>query len=67
MIEAIGLKGLAHGAAAVSSQHALVLINQGGASGQDLWNLAQQVQDKVFQNYGVQLEPEPRIFPTPFS
>ena len=65
MIEAAGMKGLVRGPAAVSSQHALVLVNLGGASGQDLWALAQQVQDRVLQQFGVPLEPEPRIFPAP--
>lgn len=62
MIEGAGLKGLKFGSAAVSSQHALVLVNQGGASGQELWALAQRVQDRVYQSYGVQLEPEPRVY-----
>lgn len=65
LIETAGLKGQILGSAAVSSQHALVLVNRGGASGQDLWALAQQVQERVHQLFGVHLEPEPRIFPAP--
>lgn len=62
MIQAAGMKGHQQGAAAVSSQHALVLINRGGASGAELWQLAQQVQMRVRQQFGVQLDPEPRIY-----
>jgi UDP-N-acetylmuramate dehydrogenase len=62
MIQASGMKGHRHGAAAVSGQHALVLINLGTASGTELWQLAQQVQARVQQHFGVQLEPEPRIY-----
>lgn len=62
MIEACGLKGQQLGAAAVSQQHALVLVNRGGASGSELWQLAQQVQQRVYQQFGVALEPEPRIY-----
>lgn len=62
MIEACGLKGHQQGAAGISGQHALVLVNCGGASGNDLWQLAQQVQDRVYHHFGVALEPEPRIY-----
>ncbi|MDZ4730956.1 MAG: UDP-N-acetylmuramate dehydrogenase [Xanthomonadales bacterium] len=65
MIQAAGMKGQQQGAAAVSSQHALVLINQGGASGADLWQLAQQVQTRVYQKFGLRLDPEPRIYLNP--
>ncbi len=65
MIQAAGMKGYQQGAAAVSSQHALVLINRGGASGVDLWQLAQSVQARVYQQFGVQLEAEPRIYLDP--
>lgn len=62
LIEACGLKGHKHAQAAVSAQHALVLVNLGGASGTDIWQLAQEVQQSVFQRFGVLLEPEPRIY-----
>ncbi len=67
LIDAAGLKGLTLGPAEVSRQHALVLVNRGGASGQEIWALAQQVQDRIYENFGVHLEPEPRIFPAPPS
>ncbi|HET6564526.1 MAG TPA: UDP-N-acetylmuramate dehydrogenase [Xanthomonadales bacterium] len=62
MIQACRLKGHQRGAAAVSRQHALVLVNEGGASGAELWQLAQEVQARVYQQFGVALEPEPRIY-----
>jgi UDP-N-acetylmuramate dehydrogenase len=62
MIEQCGLKGRRHGGAAVSSRHALVLINQDQASGADLWELAQQVQRIVHERFAVMLEPEPRVY-----
>jgi len=62
LIQACGLKGHKHAQAAVSAQHALVLVNLGGASGADIWQLAQEVQETVFQRFGVSLEPEPRIY-----
>lgn len=61
LIEQCGLKGHANGAAAVSEQHALVLVNKGGASGLQLWRLACEVREKVEQAFGIRLDPEPRI------
>jgi len=61
MIEACGLKGVRDGDAGVSDQHALVLVNHGRASGAQIWALAQRVQAKVFERFGVMLEPEPII------
>ena len=65
MIQATGMKGHQRGAAAVSRQHALVLINRGGASGAELWQLAQMVQARVHQQFDVLLEAEPRIYRHP--
>jgi UDP-N-acetylmuramate dehydrogenase len=65
MIQAAGMKGHQQGAAAVSAQHALVLINQGGASGAELWQLAQTLQARLHEQFGILLEPEPRIYINP--
>lgn len=61
MIQACGLKGLREGDAAVSDRHALVLVNHGGASGADVWALAQRVRGRVRERFGVELEPEPIV------
>ena len=61
MIECCGLKGRNQGDAAVSEQHALVLINRGAATGADIVKLARQVQDAVAQRFGIQLEIEPKL------
>jgi UDP-N-acetylmuramate dehydrogenase len=61
MIEHCGLKGYSRGAAGVSEQHALVLVNLGGASGQEIWSVATHVRNIVEDTFGVRLEPEPRI------
>jgi UDP-N-acetylmuramate dehydrogenase len=61
MIEACGMKGVRDGDAGVSDQHALVLVNHGRASGEQVWALAQRVQTKVFERFNVLLEPEPII------
>jgi UDP-N-acetylmuramate dehydrogenase len=61
MIQACGLKGLREGGARVSEQHALVLVNEGGASGHDITALTIEIQKSVFETFGVRLEPEPRL------
>ena len=65
MIEHCGLKGLRRGDAAVSSQHALVLVNHGTASGLDILELAKEVAAIVEQEFGIALQPEPYIFGAP--
>jgi UDP-N-acetylmuramate dehydrogenase len=61
LIDACGLKGHARGGAAVYERQALVLVNRGGASGQDILALAREIQERVQQKFGVALEPEPLI------
>lgn len=65
LIERCGLKGFRERDAAISERHALVLINTGAASGADLWQLAQHVQRAVEDRFGIDLEPEPRIYLAP--
>lgn len=61
LIETCGLKGFRDGDAGVSDQHALVLVNYGGASGAQIWTLARHVQQCVLARFGVALEPEPLV------
>ena len=61
LIEQCGLKGARHGQAAVSEQHALVLVNLGDASGQDIAALARNVQSIVADRFNITLEPEIRM------
>jgi UDP-N-acetylmuramate dehydrogenase len=61
LIEACGLKGQREGAAGVSERHALVLVNHGGASGADIWRLAEQIRAQVEDHFAVRLEAEPVV------
>jgi len=61
LIEHCGWRGFREGDAGISSQHALVLVNHGHASGAELLALARRVARSVEERCGVSLEPEPRI------
>lgn len=62
LIDQCGLKGHQIGGAAVHMKQALVLINKDGlATGKDIVNLAACIRQKVFERFGVQLEPEVRF------
>ncbi len=61
LIEAAGWKGYRDGDAGISSQHALVLVNHGRATGPQLLALAHRVADSVQETFAVALEPEPRL------
>jgi UDP-N-acetylmuramate dehydrogenase len=61
LVETCGFKGLREGDAGVSSQHALVLVNHGRATGAQLLALAKRVQAGVAERFGVNLEPEPAV------
>jgi UDP-N-acetylmuramate dehydrogenase len=61
LVEASGFRGAREGDAGVSSQHALVLVNHGHASGAEILALAERVQAGVRAKFGIELQPEPRI------
>lgn len=62
LIDAAGLKGFTVGGAAISTKHAGFAVNIGGATAEDVKALLQQVSDRVFENSGIRLEPEVRIW-----
>ncbi len=61
MIEACGCKGRSLGGAAVDARHALVLVNRGGASGDEVLRLSESVRDSVRERFGIELEYEPVV------
>lgn len=58
LIEAAGLKGLTVGGAEVSRKHAGFVINKGGATARDIYELIGIVRKRVLNNSGILLEPE---------
>jgi UDP-N-acetylmuramate dehydrogenase len=56
-----GLRGYSVGGAQVSEKHCGFVINRGGATAQDVMDLIQDVQDKVYEDFQVRLEPEVKL------
>lgn len=61
LIEHSGLKGFRKGDAGIHSKQALVLVNYGNASGKELLDLANFVQQTVFEKFGIMITPEVNI------
>ena len=62
LIDQAGLKGFTVGGAAISQKHAGFAVNLGGATAADVRQLLARVSDQVYENSGIRLEPEVRIW-----
>ncbi len=61
MIDSLGLRGHSLGNVGVYEKQALVLVNRGGGSGEELVGLASHIQSSVKEAYGVELSIEPTV------
>jgi UDP-N-acetylmuramate dehydrogenase len=61
LIDQCGFKGQRMGEVGVYENQALVLVNHGNGTAQDILGLAKCIQDKVRKEFGVSLEIEPNI------
>ena len=59
LIDQCGWKGRSVGAVGCHAQQALVLVNHGGARGEDVVRVARAVAEDVRRRFGVELEAEP--------
>jgi UDP-N-acetylmuramate dehydrogenase len=62
LIDQAELKGYQVGGAAISTKHAGFAVNLGGATAAEVRELLRQVSDRVFENSGIRIEPEVRIW-----
>lgn len=58
LIDKAGLKGVSVGGAAVYEKQALVIVNEGGATGKDVVRLSEEIQEAVKRKFNVSLRPE---------
>lgn len=61
LIEQTGLKGYQIGAAQIAQRHANFILNCGGATASDIFQMIRYIQQQVQQRWSVWLEPEVRI------
>lgn len=61
MIDQCGWKGRTMGRAGVHDKQALVLVNMGGATGQDVLKLCNTIREDVFRKFGIEINPEVNI------
>ena len=62
LIDQAGLRGFRVGNAGISDKHAGFAVNLGGATAKDVRQLLETVSDRVFEQSGIRLEPEIRIW-----
>lgn len=62
LIDQCGLKGYKIGGAKVSEKHANFIINEDNATGEDILNIINYVQAKVYEKFNIKLKLEVRLF-----
>jgi UDP-N-acetylmuramate dehydrogenase len=61
LIEQAGFKGKRYGDAGIHKNQALVLVNYGSATGQEILNVSKEIQDTIFRTFGIHIEAEVNI------
>jgi UDP-N-acetylmuramate dehydrogenase len=65
LLEGVGAKGTKQGSILIALYHANLFINEGNGTAKDFYNLAKIYCQKVFEKYGIKLEPEVQLINLP--
>lgn len=63
LIDKCGWKGYQDKSVGVFEINALVLVNRGGGTAEELLALSEKIKQSVYQTFGIQLKMEPRLYP----
>jgi UDP-N-acetylmuramate dehydrogenase len=61
LIEQAGFKGKRFGNAGIHKNQALVLVNYGNATGQEILNISKDIQQTIFKTFGIHIEAEVNV------
>ena len=61
LIEQAGFKGKRFGDAGIHKNQALVLVNYGNATGQEILNVSKEIQKTIFDTFGIHIEAEVNV------
>jgi UDP-N-acetylmuramate dehydrogenase len=61
LIEQAGFKGKRFGDAGIHKNQALVLVNYGNATGQEILNVSKDIQKTILEKYGIVIEAEVNV------
>lgn len=61
LIEKAGFKGKRFGDAGIHKNQALVLVNYGNATGQEILNVSKDIQETIFKKFGIHIEGEVNV------
>ncbi len=61
LIETAGLKGFRHRNAGVFENHALILVNLGGATAKDILELSEIIENRIFDKFGIKIYKEVNV------
>jgi UDP-N-acetylmuramate dehydrogenase len=61
LIEQAGFKGKRFGDAGIHKNQALVLVNYGNATGQEILNVSKNIQETIFKTFGIYIEAEVNV------
>lgn len=61
LIEQAGFKGKRFGDAGIHKNQALVLVNYGNATGQEILDVSKNIQETIFKTFGIRIEAEVNV------